>query len=291
MKLQIIIAILIIPFHYIAQDKEPDYTRKAFVTAVDTNQFKNSTQQSEGLVKRYEVIEFDFFDRSDDGKSLMKINQPVLVYSEGYYVGGKKSGLFHFYIIDSATPNKRYKVWELNYFKDKLNGSVKAYTLQGTIAATFEYLNDSIVGKSAVYSANGKFKTEETEYKKGMTDYIKRTYSDTAGYIISEEVYKNSLLNGKVKTYYPKGGIEYEDFYIDGKMTGTARYYYPSGRLNMELEFRNDKPWNIIGSYSPDGTKRNGGDLKNGNGTIIRYDEKGDGYPYLYHKGESVSGY
>ena len=41
------------------------------------------------------------------------------------------------------------------------------------------------------------------------------------------------------------------------------------------MEVKNGKPWNAIANYTAGGQKRDPGTLKNGNGTILLYDDDG----------------
>lgn len=65
---------------------------------------------------------------------------------------------------------------------------------------------------------------------------------------------------------------------------GSRKYYYPTGKLWVEYFFKEGKLWNVIGNYDEKGQKRNPGTLKNGNGTIILYNDDGSVREVVKHK-------
>lgn len=265
------------------------YTRKSFIVNEDTTLFKNSTTKDNGLVKMYYTIHLSFFDLDDTKKFITTIRQDVLNCVEGYYINGKRNGTFLYYIMDSLNPKMRYKIWEQNFKYGKLHGTSKAYTLQGKIAAHYEYKEDSLVGKSILYAADGVSPLEEIIYSSQPGKYIKRNYNDTSGKLEREENYENYELNGKARDFYPNGQVEFEEFYIDGKLNGTRRHFYPSGARWTEVEYRNGKTWNALGSYLENGKPLFPGTLYNGTGALHIRDKYGViQETYIYLKGEFV---
>ena len=46
-------------------------------------------------------------------------------------------------------------------------------------------------------------------------------------------------MNGKAKTYYDNGTLEFEGEYFNGKKNGKAKQYYENGKLEFECEYLN----------------------------------------------------
>jgi antitoxin component YwqK of YwqJK toxin-antitoxin module len=266
------------------------YTRKSFVVNQDSLKFKNSPNQNQGLSRVYVSMNLSFFDLDDSKKYVTNIQQFVLACIEGYYISGKRNGRFTHYILDSLNPNVRFKIWEQNFKNDKLYGISQAYTLQGKLAAQYEYKDDSLIGKSVLYAADGRSALEEIIYDKQVKGkYVKRNYNDTSGKLEREENYEKYELNGKARDFYPGGQVEIEEFFIDGKLNGSRKHFYPSGQRWTEVEYRNGKIWTALGSYLENGRPLYPGSLINGSGVLHIYDKYGIiQESYMYMKGELV---
>jgi hypothetical protein len=157
------------------------YTKKSYLVYDIDGKYQTTATRDSGLTRNYETMDMDFFDLDDRKTSLVKIEQPVLVCIEGYYLDKKRSGTFIYSILDSLNPQKRYKIWEQTFKNGKLHGISKAYTIQGQVAAEYNYQDDSIVGKSKLYGTDGKTIIEEISYDLERGKYVKRTYNDTSG--------------------------------------------------------------------------------------------------------------
>lgn len=265
------------------------YTRKSFLVKEDTIKFKNILTTNQGLTKVYETISLGFFDLDDSKKYVVNVTQELLACIEGNYVNNKRAGIFIHSIMDSLNPQIRYKVWEQNYKNGKKHGMSKAYTLQGKIAAQYEYKEDSLVGKSILFAADGKNMVEEIIYDILPGKYTVRKYNDTSGKLIREEKYEKYELNGKARDFYSSGQVEMEEFYIDGKLNGTRRHFYPSGARWNEVEYRNGKTWTALGAYLENGKPIYPGTLINGTGVLHIYNKYGElQESYMFMKGEFV---
>ena len=56
---------------------------------------------------------------------------------------------------------------------------------------------------------------------------------------------------------------------------GQRKYYYPSGKLWVESVVKDGRPWTVIANYTSEGKKRDPGTLREGNGTMIFYNDDG----------------
>tara|TARA_R110000796_G_scaffold63858_1_gene147658 strand:+ start:6216 stop:7322 length:1107 start_codon:yes stop_codon:yes gene_type:complete len=57
---------------------------------------------------------------------------------------------------------------------------------------------------------------------------------------------------------------------------GRYVFYYSNGNIWSERLYKNGFPWTVISNYDPKGNTQEMGTLKNGNGTLMIYNEKGD---------------
>ena len=95
---------------------------------------------------------------------------------------------------------------------------------------------------------------------------------------------KDTLITEKNKTYHYRvsGIIEYrelydnnkikmEGYYIHSKRDSIWKFYYPNGYLSSIEHWKNDKIWEVLQCYRPNGQECECGNLKNGNGYILKY--------------------
>ena len=206
--------------------------------------------------------------------------------------------VFLIFFLLIVNHSRRYKIWEQSYANDKLNGEWRTYNLRGTVIRTQQYQNDSLNGLSRDYWIDGKTIMEEREFFKGSSKYIVRTFYKS-GKPEAEQSYENGFVNGFSKKYYENGKLSenitikggtpdgpakryYEDgtikeevTFAHGQFSNVRKYYYPNGKLWIEQEYNDGLPWTVISNYDETGNKRNAGTLKNGNGTLILYNEDG----------------
>jgi antitoxin component YwqK of YwqJK toxin-antitoxin module len=83
------------------------------------------------------------------------------------------------------------------------------------------------------------------------------------------------MLNGVGREFYENGQLTEEVNFNNDKFHGTRKYFYPNGHLWIEQVFKDGLDWEIVANYTEDGKRRDAGTLKNGNGTVIYYNEDG----------------
>ncbi len=154
--------------------------------------------------------------------------------AEGYYIGGKKTGLWNFF-------SNGVKLAEENFIGDKKNGTCRKFYPTGELLEESEWKDDLLEGKTRSFYKSGK-------------PYLECNY-------------KNNQRNGKGITYYPDGSRE-SDFYYKYDLpdstwiyydrTGNTRYilYYKEGKLknpevlqkldSQELEELENKRENLV---------------------------------------------
>ena len=254
----------------ITHAQEPVYTKKHFVTKQDTTEFKPDGLVKDGFVRSYVEVSTEIFDVDDNETTIVKGGVNALMYLEGNLKNGKKYGICRQYLIDSADHKKRYLVAEQTYENDKLNGPWKVYNLKGTLMRLINYKNDSLNGICQDYWIDGKTILHEDEFFNGKSRFITREYKDGK---IAEA---NTVINGvttDVKEYYEAGVLKEKFNVKNGMRDGLRIYYYPDGKPWIETIYKEGKAWTVIANYDSKGNKRNAGTLKDGNGTLVFYDD------------------
>ncbi len=254
--------------------QQPKYTPKYFVSYDDPKEFVRIVPQKDGFMRTYLLISPEVWDIDDNNTTYVKGGQKALVCIEGQYKDGKRDGVFSSFLIDSFDHRKGYKIWEQRYSDDKLNGEWRTYTINGSLVSVRTYKNDSLNGFARDYWIDGKSIMEERLYFNGNGNFILKEYSQD-GKVTQETTFVNDIPNGPAKKYYTDGTLKDEVILVDGVANGLRRYYYPSGKIWIEQEMRNGNPWTVIANYTESGQKRNPGTLKEGNGTVIFYNEDG----------------
>ena len=298
-KKYIILFLIILVTFNLANSQQPQYTVKHFVSALDTSEFKNAASPKNGFGRYYILTEPEIWDTDDNHTTHFRGGgKSALICIEGNYKNGKKNGIFSFFLIDSLNHSIKYKIWEQAYVNDKLNGEWKTYNLKGTMVKVQNYKNDSLHGLSREYWIDGKRIMEEREFENGSGKYIARS-SYKSGKLQTEQSFKNGVVDGFAKEYYENGVLKEQLTIINGEASGPAKrfyengilkeevtlqngklhkirkYYYPNGKLWIEQEYNQGLPWTVIANYDDKGNKKNAGTLKNGNGTLLLYNEDG----------------
>jgi antitoxin component YwqK of YwqJK toxin-antitoxin module len=268
-----IVSIIVFIFIYATSTgQQPKYTSKHFVAILDTNEFKITMPKKAGTGHTFVKIHPPVFDVDDDNTTSILFSQDLVVKIEGTISNGKRNGIFTSYIIDSLDHKKLYKIWEQDYKNDELNGEWRTYNLKGTLVHLENFRNSKQIGIERDYWIDGKTIMEEKEYFEDTTKTINRQYYAN-GNLKSEIVLIHNVPNGISKKFYENGILEDEVSLKDGKFEGVRTYYYPDGKKWIVEEYKQDMNWTIIANYDSKENKRNGGTLKNGNGTLIFYDD------------------
>lgn len=221
-----------------------------FVRDEDAAELKAVNPAADGFSRTYVMEAVQVYDLDADSSTYVMNRQIVLLCEEGQLKDKRREGVFSFYLTDNSDQRKRYKIWEKNFANNKLNGPWRIYTLRGGLVKIQTYKNDSLNGPSRTYWIDGKNIMDERDYVNGRNKYIQRTY------------YKN----GKVESEIP---------YENGRLNGVMKQYYPGGQLSVEQVYKAGKTWEIRANFTAKGLRRKAGTLRNGNGTVIYYNDDG----------------
>ncbi|HEY5745894.1 MAG TPA: toxin-antitoxin system YwqK family antitoxin [Chryseolinea sp.] len=251
----------------------PRYTVKHLRESNDGT-FKNvNAEKKNGKFTTYIKTNSVLEDIDDDNSTSIRISGPILLCFEGTWKNGKKEGRVNVYAIDSLHSQHRYKIWEQEYKNDHLNGEWRQYTLRGTLESVRTFQNDSLQGIARGYWIDGTIK-DEREYLGSSRDYVEHTLYPN-GTLEKTLTIRNGLRNGLAQQYYPDGKVMEEVNFKDDKFHGTRKYFYPNGQLWIEQTYKDGLDWEVISNFTEDGKRRDAGTLRNGNGTVIFYNEDG----------------
>ena len=252
--------------------QQPKYTYKYFAGEEDTAKFQRLAPKESGLHRTYLIFSPEIWDLDDNQTTFIRGGGArKLVFFEGQKKNGKRNGVYVVYLVGSTDHSRKYKIWEQEYKDDKLNGQWRIYTLKGTLVGFKTFKEDKQVGLSRNFRVDGKTVKDESEHFEDGSVLFREFYSN--GKVKSEIPDKDGKLSGKGKKYYENGTLQEEAEFEDGEFHGTRKYYYPNGQLWIEQVYKNGKSWKVIANYTDKGKKRDGGTLKNGNGTIIFYND------------------
>ena len=211
--------------------------------------------------------------------------------------------------------------YESEYLNGEIHGRGKEYydDYNNTIKFKGEFLNgkkwngylytknkvhEIKNGKEVIYENNIDEIESFIKYRNVVLDGKKREYSFT-NKLEFEGEYSNGKRNGKGKEYYDNGILRYEGEFFDNERNGYGKEYNGQGQLMFEGEYlygqkRKGKEYiNQILEYKGDylfdkkfngkGFDKKGNilyELKNGRGTLIEYDCRGN----VLYKGECLNG-
>lgn len=278
-------ALLNLIFSYAQQ---PHYKPKPLVSEDNPKEFVVIAPKKDGLMRTYLLISPEIWDVDDDNTTYIRGGQKALVCIEGPSRNGKQQGVFTAYVMAKDDHAKRYKIWEQNYANGQLNGEWKTFGLHGKLVRKETYKNDSLSGIARDYWIDGQTVMEERVYENGRSKFLQRQFGPN-GKVAEETTIANGFPNGPAKKYYEDGTLQDEVTLLNGLPNGLRRYYYPSGKVWIETEMKRGKPWTVIANYTEAGQMRDAGTLKDGNGTLIFYNQDGSvRETAIYKNGEPV---
>lgn len=134
-------------------------------------------------------------------------------------------------------PNGNIKA-EGDYIDKKKEGLWVYYTEKGVKIAEENYRNNLKDGLEKKWETKGKDVIEATTYKQGVKqgEYFQSLYGE--GYYTAW--YKNDLLDGDYKEYYPNKTLKIKGQYSKGKKEGTWEVYDMSSACVQKLFYEND---------------------------------------------------
>lgn len=183
---------------------------------------------------------------------------------------------------------KKFGKWEARYpegtirytgefYNDKPIGEFLYYFPSGKLRASNSWSNNGSKAFNKTYSEDGILLAEGI-YVDQKKDSIWRIYTEIEGLLLSEETYKNNILNGLTKVYYPETGQLSETLeYVDGNKEGPWITYYENAKIHSEGSFINNQIDGPISYFHLNSQIQVKGQYKSGErvGVWQTYDEDG----------------
>lgn len=144
---------------------------------------------------------------------------------EGTFSNGKETGIFTYY---EDSPERKIKATR-DFTKDP-NKNFAIFYFEGKKMSEGWYKNQQKVGKWVYYHKGGIDVMSEETYKNGLLDGERVVYYQN-GKKSEVEPYKNGKLDGKAVMYSEKGVLLKEENYVNGKREGWSIYYKSDGSL------------------------------------------------------------
>ena len=101
-------------------------------------------------------------------------------------------------------------------------------------------------------------------FKNGVMEGYSKLYYPS-GKLASVATFKNGKVEGIQKDYYENGKIKREISHKNGVVDGLAKVYYPTGKLMLEENYKNDQLDGIVKRYDESGKIISEEFYKNGN--------------------------
>lgn len=145
----------------------------------------------------------------------------------------------------------------------------------GELKEIGKYNNQGLeIGEWKEFYKNGKLKYYRLYIKRGVgTVPTKIKYYYPNGILRIDD---KSFTTGEWTEYYENGIIKTKGNNKNGVPNGKWERYYDNGQLSQSFSRNNNKIINIFSCFDKNGNKLDKGTLKDGNGTIIMYDENGN---------------
>ena len=131
-----------------------------------------------------------------------------------------------------------------------------------TIKKIERYNEFEVLIEEGVINNEGKYAGEVNWYYENGTIKIKGYYNDKTPY-------------GNWIEYYNTGEIMANYSFINGMKEGSYYYYHINGQLWTERIYKSGLLWEIISNYDKNGNAIDHGDIVEGTGTVIVYNENG----------------
>lgn len=170
-------------------------------------------------------------------------------------------------ILAAQEPNNQRTLRPLIQIADTIFVNVK-YNKKDEI----KYLNQSHL----VHENELTYTIAET-YKKNKYWRLFR-YREEEEIVNKNKSIINEISEGKQYYFNENGQIIYSYNFVNGEIEeiSIGYEYYSNGQLKFIAEIKNDDYWNFKEYRYPDGEEYHFGDFKNGVGTVIHLNEKGE---------------
>lgn len=192
--------------------------------------------------------------------------------------------LFHFVILSAQVTNKQKEIPHTVYGKAIIESTYQNKKIVHKRIFTLNKQhtkNRYEIGEMILYYDNGKIKAKGNYYKPNKaslfgTREIKKEGEwflyDKKEQLLGKTSFKDNREHGSYVYYHKTGKIEAEGTYVNGVLVGTAKKYFTNGQLHRAVKYEKGKIYNVLSFFNKKGKKLDHGTLKEGNGTLKKYD-------------------
>lgn len=118
------------------------------------------------------------------------------------------------------------------------HGIWERYYPEGELMQKMNHIQDTTIVDVTHYFPDGKTVMSGGRYIKKKREGVWKLYNE-AGAMLAEESFKDSLLDGGCKYFYPNGKPLKVEQYVRGEKHGDATEYYDNGKKRSEGKFAN----------------------------------------------------
>lgn len=141
---------------------------------------------------------------------------------------GKRDGLWVQQWRDT-----RNLLYRGQYEHGKPVGEWQRFYPDGTLAATMNHIQDTIIVDAVFYHADGITKASQGRFQKKQKEGNWKIWNESA-ILVSDENFKDSLLDGTCKYFFEGGQLLKLETYKLGRLEGPFTEYYESGKKKSE---------------------------------------------------------
>ncbi len=167
--------------------------------------------------------------------------------------------------------NGQQRVWSEEFFR-RGNGSLKE-TKRYVVNQEGKRISEQAI-MIQQFGKNSMLKEERGFTFPSGIDSVSRQYFSNGK--LFEEIF--FFEGGRIHTnsFRENGTWTCNCEFVKGKMHGLNLIYYPNGQLKMAMKYEMDRPWEVISMHDKNGNQLQAGDLKDGTGKLLLYDEEGN---------------
>ena len=167
---------------------------------------------------------------------------------------------------------------QISIVNGKQDSLGKEYYESGCLQSEMFYVGGKLDREITFYFDSTNNKAETEFFKSGIRNGIKiQFFNNPSNDTIAYANYKNNLLDGLKKEFYPNNKIHRIAEYTTGLQNGSQKTYSNKGKLESELSFKNGKKHGAWHYYFDSGLKAKLENWSEGlkNGEFKELDEKG----------------
>jgi antitoxin component YwqK of YwqJK toxin-antitoxin module len=183
---------------------------------------------------------------------------------------------------------KRFVILLTIFFLTSCSGTKTEFWPNGNKKSEVGMNGDKYEGAANYWHENGKLQTSCT-YRDNLIDGMLRNYYPS-GLIQVEQHFKKGVLDGPVKTWDKFGKLMSEGNYRDGLLHGRYAEYYPDKALKLEGNYINGNHEGIWLYYASSGLIIGEGTFAGGAGIQKSYYENGATKQLTHYKGNEKDG-